>query len=291
MPKLGYVDLPFGQPPEPDPGITRLGVDNAGNLIASIGGAAFSPVGGGGSGFGTPFEIDQPNSVNAQFPTWVFANTFTNNTSGSETANLRQSVPVAGVQTFFDPSAVNSNGKSAPAATSGSTPSVAMPLRADLLVVTLRADVTSLTIAGLDLDTDFEYEISGSPLIGGGAQVNCDLNGTTSGYVGLLVFAHSSFGAPSSLTRFALIDAIDASATGMFVARLRGATGNGKVFSNIMQSVGGGQVYWENATGTSTITANVTSLVLNGAMKAGTVITIKRCRTSAKDRKSTRLNS
>jgi hypothetical protein len=48
MPKLGYVDLPFGQPTFPDPGITRIAVDNAGNPIASVGGAAFASIGGGG---------------------------------------------------------------------------------------------------------------------------------------------------------------------------------------------------------------------------------------------------
>src|SRR6185312_14156580 len=50
MPKQGFVDIPFGVPPLPSPGTTRLGTDNTGNPIASIGGAAFAQIGSGGGG-------------------------------------------------------------------------------------------------------------------------------------------------------------------------------------------------------------------------------------------------
>lgn len=62
MPKLGYVDLPFGQPTFPDPGTTRLAVDNAGNVIASIGGAAFAALGGGSSTVQTAAPISGDGS-------------------------------------------------------------------------------------------------------------------------------------------------------------------------------------------------------------------------------------
>lgn len=41
----GPLDIPFGVPPLPPAGVTRLGVDNAGNPVASKGGAPYAIVG------------------------------------------------------------------------------------------------------------------------------------------------------------------------------------------------------------------------------------------------------
>jgi hypothetical protein len=54
---VGPIDIPYGVPPYPQPGITRLAADNSGNPIVSIGGAAYSSIGGGGGSSGV-------NSVN-----------------------------------------------------------------------------------------------------------------------------------------------------------------------------------------------------------------------------------
>src|SRR6185312_8748394 len=97
MPKLGYVDLPFGQPPEPDPGTTRVGVDNAGSLIVSIGGSAFSPIGGGG--FGSDVTVPLANSSGTDVTGLELQAALTNLTPGSEVSQWTIKLINAGVQT------------------------------------------------------------------------------------------------------------------------------------------------------------------------------------------------
>lgn len=45
---VGPIDIPYGVPPYPQPGVTRLAADNNGNLIQSNGGAAYAQLGSGG---------------------------------------------------------------------------------------------------------------------------------------------------------------------------------------------------------------------------------------------------
>ena len=47
---IGPIDIPYGVPSYPQPGITRVAADNSGNLIESIGGGAYSTIGSGGGG-------------------------------------------------------------------------------------------------------------------------------------------------------------------------------------------------------------------------------------------------
>jgi len=234
--------------------------------------------GGGGSGFGTPFTIDQLNSVGANVQTWEFQNQLLVNTSGSETANMLITVPVNGAQVSLDLASLNARGRQT-ASTNAATPTVALSPRADILVISIGADTTSLTITGTDLDTDFEYEVSLDPYVGATtpSAITCDLNGSTSTYVGLAFAAHGT-GSGSILSRIQLADTDLTGTVGMAKVNVRKTPGKAATWNGQNFTTEGGGTFLEFVQGNSNITANVTSLVLNGNIGNGSVVVLKRNR-------------
>lgn len=73
---VGPIDIPFGVPPYPQPGITRVAADNNGNLIQSIGGGSYGQIAGaittdstliGNGTGGSPLGV---NPTAARSPGW-----------------------------------------------------------------------------------------------------------------------------------------------------------------------------------------------------------------------------
>jgi len=267
----------------PASGYKTLFFDTSGNFTQMDSTGTRSTV--GGQPFGTPFQINQPNSVNAQFQTWQFQNRFTNNTSGSETATNEFTVPLNGAAITQDFAKANGAGRQV-VTTSGATPSVAWNPRSDLLVVTIGATpATGLTITGTDLDTDWCYAIEGTTIPAATNQlVDLDVNGTTSGYAALEFFGHSTAGF-ANLTRFQIQDGGDNTTKAMFHAHLCGAPGAVKTFHTDNFIINATQGFIETVMGvTTSITSNVTSLVFNttnGGLPTGSVIGIRRDRAFA----------
>lgn len=62
---VGPLDIPFGVPPYPQPGIVRFAADNSGNLIESVGGAAYSSIGGGLSAIANNTFLGNTSGISA----------------------------------------------------------------------------------------------------------------------------------------------------------------------------------------------------------------------------------
>lgn len=163
--------------------------------------------------------------------------------------------------------------------TSGATPSVAMPFTAKSLTITLGADVTSLTVTGLDSSADGKYT-GDAVVVGGGALVKLRPNNISSN-----VFCRRFEMPGSALVTndpdfvFSILAQVDASAPVIVDFKLYCPPAAPRMYMSRSLTEQGGTSYKEDTVAYST-GANasdvVTSLVWSGAMKAGTVITLYR---------------
>lgn len=280
---------------DPSNGTTiSLGTD--GKLQISVGGTAPVDVGGGGSGtvhtdgttitgdgsignplvaaaqFGTNVILQQPDSIGTQVTTLQLINDLLSNTHGAVTSEWLVKFQLLGQLVQLSLSAANLAGRQS-VTTSGSTPSVAWNPRSDELKITLGANVTSLTVTGLDLATDGGYDIEGLVTETAAAEVDISLNGTSTATLRGGFFGASYAQALPTVLIFA--DANPTSTPQVCFARLRQtAAGSTPIYQVTMSCTGR---FWESYTGFSSVTANVTSLAFN-AMSAGTIITLRRPR-------------
>jgi len=230
------------------------------------------------SQFGSDTIVQLPNALSSPVNALELLTTLTATSQGSETSQIALKSLLSGSIISNILTALNGIGRQT-ASTNTSTPTVALNPRADILVISVNADTTSLTITGTDLDTDFEYQVSLSPAIGATSPslVTCDLNGSTSTYAGLAFAAHSA-GSGSILTRIQLIDNNLTGDVGMARLSIRKIAGKVATWDGVNFTTEGGGTFIEFVTGNSNITANVTSLVLNGAIGNGSVVVLKRHR-------------
>lgn len=240
--------------------------------------------GGGGSGFSSHVTIAQPNGSAQQVNTLDLLNQYSNNVAGSETAQWLMTVPVNGTQVVMDLAKLNGAGKQT-ATTSGATPTVALLPRYAVLEITVGADTTSLTITGLDLDTDFRYVLTGD-ILGPSGPITMRPNGTANGcsekgqYFGNGAVSGSAANATTG--DFVVLDSNDSGTHGSFLTTIAGAAGARKFLQTDLFIVQGSPaLYFQHIVGITNATTNVTSLVLPGTIKAGSVISLQRTLLSA----------
>lgn len=86
---IGPLDIPFGVPPYPQPGIVRFAADNNGNLIESIGGAPYSSPSGPTPAIGAALTGATSQTVNpASDAASLYALTSTRTTNGTLTLGV-----------------------------------------------------------------------------------------------------------------------------------------------------------------------------------------------------------
>lgn len=162
--------------------------------------------------------------------------------------------------------------------TSGSTPTVARASSAPRTVITLGADVTQLTITGLGLDADYSYIVRGMSVIGGGTSIILRLNGDVGGDTGLWWYSNQG-GGTATVALGAVCTVVDSAAddsVNQFRATVSGVAGQKKQIEVVSYSVQGTTPYREGQILYTGGTSDVTSLVLSGTMKAGTVLVVSK---------------
>jgi len=228
--------------------------------------------------FGSDTILRQLNSISSNVNTLEIHNFYTNTTASNETAVWDMTAPLNGAQITQRLTSLNGAGAQA-VNSSGSTFSVAWNPQSDFLAITYTQDTTQTTITGTNLDQDGEYEISFTPSIGAGTPtvINVDLNGTTSTYAGIVQFTHAT-SAGAGLTRITCMDSTLATTVAMARCFVRKIAGKSATWDGVNFNVEGGGNFIEAFAGTSNITANVTSLVLNGTIGNGSVVTVRKTR-------------
>lgn len=166
--------------------------------------------------------------------------------------------------------------------TGGATPSVALTALADVLTITLGADVTNLTITALDSDTDVCYYGHGL-IIGAAASVKLQLNSVVGGCTNIQ--SEGPIGtAPvaAQTTDLFFVVAPNNGALTPVSFELYCPIGVAKVFKSNHFTASGSGLYVENQLGYTGVTANITIFFFNGSMKAGSVFTLERARPTTK---------
>lgn len=238
-----------------------------------------------GGGFGADTIIQQNDQSGFAVNTLELQNVMDSSSHLSVTAHADLITPLTGQQITNRLSSLNGSGVDNET-TSGSTPSVALKPRCDLLLITVGANATSLTITGTSTDADYEYVISGVPVVGNGS-INLQLNANAGAWTALVRFSTSSSGSTigtSSITSMAIVDSASNGTNATFDATIRGAHGTVKVVDWLSTSIQSGQHFLELGSGFSSYangTNDVTSIVLSGNLLAGTVIALRRGRVTS----------
>jgi predicted small lipoprotein YifL len=210
------------------------------------------------SGFSSHFALAQPNSLGSQVNTLESLNQYTVNTSGSETAIWDVTVPVNGAQTVLHVGNADLAGISKQS-TSGATPTITFPPRASALQITVGQLATKLVVNGLDLANDGAYKLTLYTPTAPAAEIDLKLNDSdataTPNIKGFIVAASIASDFSSTLILCFTGGACDGKAE-LF------DRGSGKPKEFVT-------TYWDTVHrgdyfGRSTLTANVTSVSLNG---------------------------
>lgn len=247
----------------------------AGKLNVSFdNGTTWNPI-SSGTGFTSDVIIQLPNSNSTPVTALELKTTLPTNTAGSETSAFDMTTLVGGSPVLQHLAKINGAGAQA-VTTSGSTPTVAWASNSDLLEITLGADVTTVTVTGLNDAIDVCYEVGGH-ILNGAAQVKLEPNGVAgANTLGLFIQRSDASLHGSTTSGFMWIDSDTASAKGTTRATLT-ATSVGRSF-NVFMSVPSFTEWYQAIDSTTAGTTPMTSLVFAGAMKATSVIYLIRGR-------------